>query len=249
MARGLGTRGRFAAAYLVLGAVVGVGVGSFLVLLQREGPQPPPPWSSWKPSSPTRELRALEIARHVGGSYRLLGGDQLAAIDVGGPTRQQKVRAIVIPTKAEPKTLADFQPYDESKSVVYTLCGAGANCTLPTGAASAASDSVLRREALELALYTFEYARAVDNVLVFVPPGPGEKKVKSTLFFHRDDLSSNLDKPLRKTLPQRQPPLPGQIASREQETVDTLTGTSLYSYIGIVTAKGFGKLLVIQPST
>jgi hypothetical protein len=248
VARGLGTRGRFALAYLALGAVVGIGVGSFLVLLQREGPQPPPPWSSWKPSAITRELRVLEIARHVGASYHLASGDQLAAVEVGGPTRDQKVRAIVVPTKPEPKTLADFQPYDESKSTVFTLCGSGANCTLPAGGASAASDTVLRREALELALYTLEYARPVDNVLVFVPPAPGEKKVKSTLFFHRDDLSGNLHKPLRKTLPQRRPPLPGEIATREQQTVEALTGTSLYSYIGIVTAKGFGKLLVIQPS-
>jgi len=43
MARGLGTRGRFAVAYLLLGAAVGVAAGGLIVLVERSGPQPAPP--------------------------------------------------------------------------------------------------------------------------------------------------------------------------------------------------------------
>ena len=65
MARSLSTRGRFAVSYLVLGAVVGVGIGSFFVLLRRDPPPPPPAWSSWRPTAADTNTRMLEIANHT----------------------------------------------------------------------------------------------------------------------------------------------------------------------------------------
>jgi hypothetical protein len=247
MARGLATRGRFAVAYLFLGAAVGTGLGAFIVLLERPGPKPPPAWSSWRPGSTSTNSEVLEIADHVGRSYLLPSGDQLTAVKVGGPLTNKRVKAIVVPTKAKPQTLADFKPYDKTKSTSFILCGAGRNCKISEGTPSQARGTVLRREALELALYTFEYTHGIDNVLVFVPPGPGEKRLTSTLFFHRSDLSGRLHHPLRTTLPHR-PPLPGRIGIKEQQTVNALTGSSLYRYIGIVTANGYGDLLVIKPA-
>jgi hypothetical protein len=246
MARGLGTRGRFAVAYLVLGAAVGTAIGTFIVLLQRPGPAPPPPWSSWRPAATSPSSQVLEIADHVGSAYLLPSGNPLAAVKIGGPAVGKNLRAIIVPTKSNPRTLADFDVYDKTKSVIFVLCGLGTNCKIPEGNASTARGTVVRREALELALYTFEYVKPIDNVLVFVPPGPGQKKLTSTLFFRRGDLSSNLKHPLRTTLPDR-PPLPGQIAAREKQTVDELAST-LYRYVGILSANGFGRVLVIQPS-
>jgi hypothetical protein len=247
MARSLSTRGRFAVAYLALGAAVGTGIGAFVVLLQRPAPTPPPAWSPWQPATTSLDSQVREIADHVGRTYRLPSGDQLTAVRVGGPLADQSVKAIVVPTKSQPKTLSDFKPYDKSESVLFILCGSGKNCKISEGSPSQARGTVLRREALELALYTFEYTDGVENVLVFVPPGPGEKRLTSTLFFHRSDLSSHLKRPLRTTLPHR-PPLPGRIAAKEQQTVDALTGSSIYRYVGIVTANGYGDLLVIKPA-
>jgi hypothetical protein len=51
-----------------------------------------------------------------------------------------------------------------------------------------------------------------------------------------------LKSPLRKTLPQAQPPLPGRIVPREKQTVDDLTGKQLYDYLGVSQ-----NLVVIQP--
>jgi hypothetical protein len=246
VARGLGTRSRFAIAYLLLGAAVGAGAGGFLVLVRRPGPQPPPAWSAWRPAATALSAQVLEIADHVGSSYRLPSGDQLTAVKVGGPSDGKGVRAILIPNTPNPKTLADFQRFEKSKSIIFVLCGGGTNCKIAEGTASKARGTVIRREALELALYTLEYARPIDNVLVFVPPGPGEKTLTSTLFFRRGDLSSHLKNPLRTTLPHRAP-LPGRIAATEQATVDALTVSSLYRYVGILPAKGYGNVMVIQP--
>jgi hypothetical protein len=246
MARSLSTRGRFALAYLVLGAAVGTGIGTFIVMLQRPGPKPPPPWSSWRPGATAVSDRVVQIADHVGSRYRLPSGSQLAKVRIGGPANGKNLLAIVIPNIPKPQTLADFQRYDWNKSVVYVLCGSGENCKIGEGTASQARGTVIRREALELALYTFEYADPIDNVLVFVPPGPKEKRLTSTLFFRRSDLSSSLDKPLRKTLPHRAP-LPGRVAATERATVDRLAG-KLYTYAGILSTNGYGSVLGIVPT-
>ena len=231
MARRLSTRGRLAVAYLSLGAAVGVGIGMFIVLLQRPGPTPPPPWSSWRPAASSLNSQLLEIAKHVGESYRLPSGDQLAAVKVGGTQGGQDLQGIAVLNKGQPQTVD--QQYDKNQTAFYILCGAAKNCGISEGKPSRARGTVLRREALELALYTFEYAHPIENVLVFFPPSPGEKSLSSTLFFHRDDLSNHLERPLRATLPQVQPPVPGKILPREEETVDDLTGSQLYHYLGI----------------
>jgi hypothetical protein len=247
MARSLSTRGRFAVAYLVLGAAVGAAVGGFIVLVERHGPLPPPTWSSWKPQSATQSARLQEIASHVGREYRLASGNPLARVTLGGPDTAtgKNLKAIVIPAKPKVSTLADFDRFDKSKSAIFVLCGLSTNCKIDEGQPTKARGAVVRREALELALYALRYNDPLDNVLVFVPPGPGEKRFTSTLFFHRDDLKSRLYDPLRTTLPY-QAPEPGQFPKQEQATVDELTGSVLYKYVGVVTANGYGNVLVIQ---
>jgi hypothetical protein len=249
VARSLNTRSRFLVAYLVLGAAVGVGIGVFIVLLERPGPAPPPPWSSWKPPASSTVLRTKQIAVHVGNGYRLASGHPLNRIVIGAPGQSQNtVRAIGIQKTLQPKSLNDFELYDQNKSVMYVLCGAGKGCKITEGKASTARGTVLRREALELALYTLKYTSAIDNVVVFVPPGPGETKLSNAFFFRRTELSSELDHPLRTTLPQRRPPLPGRISATEKATVDTLTGDKLYRYLGLANASNFGQVVVLQPA-
>ena len=83
---------------------------------------------------------------------------------------------------------------------------------------------------------------------MFVPPGPEETKLSNALFFRRQDLSSELDHPLKSTLPQSRPPLPGQITAREKATVNTLTIDRLYRYLGLANATNFGQVVVLQPA-
>ena len=244
MARSLSTRSRFAVAYLILGATVGAALGGLIVLVDRPGPQPPPPWSAWQPQASNETLRLQQIATHVGDEYTLPSGDPLTAVRIGGPATGKNLKAILIPTKPKPTTLADFDRFDESKSAIFLLCGLAGNCKI-SGQPTAERGAVIRREALELALYTMRYDNPIDNVLIFVPPGPGQTKITSTLFFHRSDLSSRLSHPLRTTLPHAAPQ-PDTFASSEKKTVDELTGSALYKYVGILTANGYGNVLVIS---
>ena len=241
MARSLGTRGRFAVAYLLLGTAVGVGIGGAIVLLQREGPHPGPPWSSWQPTATVTDSQVLEIAQHVGRTYKLQTGDQLVAVRVGGAQNGNNFGGVAIVKPNDPRSLdRSFKP---ENTAVFILCGDNPQtCAITEGKPSVARGTVLRREALELALYTMEYAHPIDNVLVFFPPANSEKKLSSTLFFSRDDLSSSLHHPLRNTLPQRTPPLPGKIVPSEEKTVNDLTASALYHYLGIAQ-----DVIVIQP--
>jgi hypothetical protein len=247
VARALGNRSRFLVAYLALGATVGAALGAFIVLARRPGPAPSPPWSTWRPGANSLSAQMLEIADHVGRSYHLSSGDQLTAVKVGSPAGGRALRAIGVPTTSQPQSLDDFDLYRQNESVIYVLCGDGNNCNITEGKPSGARGAVLRREALELALYTLKYAQPIDNVLVFFPPAPGKKKLTRTLFFHRGNLESPLKHPLRRTLPQARPPLPGRINPSEERAVDDLTGETRYEYVGIFNAPDFGRMLVVTP--
>jgi hypothetical protein len=245
VARGLGTRGRFAVAYLLLGAAVGVALGGLVVLVQRSGPQPAPPWSSWQPTTTSTSSRVFEIAQHVGQLYHLPTGDQLVAVKIGGSENQKNFGGVAIVKPDDPRTL-EQGPFDPEKTAVFILCGDNQKtCAITQGKPSVARGTVLRREALELALYTMEYAHPIENVLVFFPPVKGENKLTSTLFFSRDDLSGSLKHPLRRTLPQAKGPLPGKISPREEKTVNDLTGSRLYNYLGLAQ----NVIVIQQPSS
>jgi hypothetical protein len=242
VARALTTRSRFLVAYLALAVVVGGALGTFIVLVQRPGPKPPPAWSSWQPGSTAVSSQLLEIADHVGSGYRLADGNPLAAVKIDN----RNLRSIVVSKTTKPKTQSDFNHYDRSSTAIFILCGLGQNCKAE-GTPTTAEGTALRREALELALYTMEYSHPIDNVLVFFPPVADEKTFSATLFFHRTDLKGSLDHPLRRTLPQANPPLPGQIQPAEKQTVDDLTRQTYYHYIGTSNVQGYGNVVELLP--
>jgi hypothetical protein len=240
MARPLGHKGRFAVAYLLLGAAVGAGLGAFVVLLQRPGPKPPTPWSAWKPTPATIGATAQQIASHIGSSYKLGNGTQLARVRLEAPpSASADVEAIALANGSALQGL-----YDPGKTILYTLCGDSQGCALQ-GTPTIGRGDVLRRETLELALYTLKYTPS-DGVAIFYPPGSGEKAPTNVFFFARDDLKSQLKNPLRRTLPQSLPPAPGRIKRSELDTIDQLTNGHRYSF-GVQTAGGGRRVLVLQP--
>jgi hypothetical protein len=253
-ARRLAYRNRFGFLYVLLAVVAGAGVGAFLVLVGRGGPDPAPAWSSWEPTGST-ERRAAQVAEHVTTPYRLPSGNQLAAATYAGPpTGQgadgtlQQVRALaVLPDTTGGRAEADdIATVDARGTIMYTLCGLGDGCSIPEGEPTVARGQLLRREALELALYSFTYLEGVDSVLVLLPPRP-DGKAAAAVFLERSDLRTELGRPLVDTLPATIPPGIGDIPQEERRVIDRTTLDRLYTYRYLQAQDG-SPVLVLAPA-
>ncbi len=125
---------------------------------------------------------ATQIADYVA-SYRTSASQQLDVVSLmslgnaetaadGGTTSGMLVAVNSSSTGSESLSLLG------GKTVAYNLCGLGtSDCTLP-GTPSANRLLLLRREALELALYTFKYLHNTQNVIAVLPPGRTEPRLE-----------------------------------------------------------------------
>ncbi len=230
-----GYRGRFLALYIVLALGAGLAVGAFVMLLFRPAAGPAPAWSAWRPTgSETAEVR--QIADQVAKKYRADSGRQLVAAipsvpKVTGSSGDVPVSAIAVrpDTSTGKKEENQIDIIPASNSYQYILCGLGTNCSIKGGKPSVARHALLRREALELALYTFKYVHDIDSVSVFLPPRPDGASSATSVFLRRSDLSSELSRPLTATIGAATPKI-GKMSKRELALVNRITEPRLYSY-------------------
>jgi hypothetical protein len=214
---------RFGVAYFVLAAVVGAAVGTFIVLSGRSDPVETK-WSAWEPEA-KGGFAVQEIATHVGAQYRLDERQLLVAIP-GPPSIDNGEGRIAIRGVAMRAPLVrsedDFAFVPTTDGLMFLLCGGGTpRCSLP-GQATQARGRLVRRQALELALYTFKYVDGIDSVLTFMPPASGSEDTHA-IFFRRADLSAQLDRPLGETLRTRTKVQPADLDPIEGGVVDRLT--------------------------
>ena len=226
-------RFRFGMIYILLAALVGAGLGAFVVLASRPAPPQEAAWSSWRPEGRANGY-PVEIAEHVGAQYRLPSGKQLVGV-LAGPAEVQElpIRAVVIQHDASTPTKEDdVEVIEVGNSVMYNLCGVGQKCSIAEGQPSQERARLLRREALELALYTFKYVEDVDSVITLLPfnlgdPSTEEDDTSTALFLEKKNFSRELSAPLTKTLSGKAKlkldPVEGQV-------VDTLTRPNHYLY-------------------
>jgi hypothetical protein len=120
-------------------------------------------------------------------------------------------------------------------------------CSIASGQPSEARHLLLRREALELALYTFKYAGTVNSVVVFLPPPPGGETASTVAFFRRRDLGPELARPLSETLTPQTPGV-GQISRKETATLNRITRKRIYQYDYTQSQDG-GAILLLDPVT
>jgi hypothetical protein len=241
-------RKRFLVVYGLLGLVLGAAVAGLVILLVKPGQSPETVWSSWKPEGDESTL-TQEIADHVARSYLLPSGQQLVGVQAA-PLRIQDVPIGAIAIRRAPPAGSVQIPVDifeSTDSVVYIMCGFGESCSIPEGTPSPERLRLLRREALELALYTFHYVDDKDSVVAFLPPAPGDEATLA-LFFRRGEFEPELDKPLRLTLPAATPPLPEQIAPGEVATIDRLTVATMFRYEFQQLQDGTAVLVLNDPS-
>jgi hypothetical protein len=250
-ARSAAYRSRFAIVYVTLGLVAGVGAAAFVVLMAREDPPPPAKWSAWQPTgSDTAQVR--QIADRVAKGYHLNGGQQLVAAlasppKVSSASGDVPVSAIAIrpDTSTGKKEESEIDILPTTHSLQYILCGLGTNCSIKIGTASEARHALLRREALELALYTFKYVHGIDSVSIFLPPRPDGKTTPTSVFLKKSDVRPELSKPLDDSIGSPTPTI-GSMPKRELALVNRITEPRLYSY-EYQQAQDGGAVLVYAP--
>jgi hypothetical protein len=253
-ARRLVYRGRFAAFYFVLAVVAGAGVGALIVLVGRGSPAPAPPWSEFEPTG-SSERRAAQIGEHVSGLYRLPSGNALAAVTYAGPPTvtgpdgaifQVQAIAVTADTSGGREEADEVDSFPAGNTVMYTLCGLGEACSIPEGKASVERGQLLRREALELALYSFNYIGNVNSVLALLPPR-ADGNAATAVFLERGDLGPELGRPLGQTLTAPLTPGVGEIQPDEQRVVDRVTRSRIYSY-SYLQAQDGSPVMVLAPA-
>lgn len=252
-ARRVAYRGRFTVLYFVLAVLAGAAIGTFVVLLQRGSPAPAPPWSEWKPEG-SAERRAAQIGDRIPDTYRLPSGRQLATVTYVGPPTVTgpdgtafQVRALAVrPNISRGQAEADdIDTVNASGTLMYNLCGLGNRCSIPEGKASNARGALLRREALELALYTFRYVDRVQSVLVMLPPRP-DGQTSTAVFLERSDLRPQLARPLERTFTAPLTPGVGELNGDELAIVERLTRPRLYAF-SYLQAQDGSPIMVLSP--
>jgi hypothetical protein len=143
----------------------------------------------------------------------------------------------------------DIDVFDGDGVASYALCGIGNSdqCAITTGTPSNDRFTLLRRQALELSLYTLKYVDEVKSVIVFMPPSPkGESN--GTIFLTRDDLAAELRRPLSELLPSRAASV-GSLDELEEGHVLRLTQPRTYAFQFQAAPNGSPILVLTPPST
>jgi hypothetical protein len=260
----------------VTAALVGVAIGALVIavavlLTGSHSSGSSRPWSEWSP--PDQGIAGeREIAAEVSPFYRATPASQLAVVTVQNVSGSAASAAASSGTNSSSAglQLALRDPNTGSLSAVsgntavYNLCGLGPNCSIAVGTPSAARLLLLRREALELSLYTLKYINGIDNVVAILPPGrttataqlsskppaPGKTARSSPIdlavVFQRAELQPYLSRPLRETLPEPLPPTVSDMPSaREAELVSVLTGEALFQQ-QLIQAQDGSNVLVLS---
>ena len=226
-------RRRFLVIYGLLADVLGVAVAGLVVFAGRSI-NPAPKWSAWKPSGGGLGA-AKQIAAEVSKGYRLPGGGQLADVIAGAPlapvvsgstTLSIPIHYLAVHGKTHSSD--KLFPVSSTDSVVYSLCGLGASCSISPGKPTVQRATLVQREILELALYTFKYAGGIKNVIAFMPPVAG--KPTYVVYLQKSDLIPELRTPLTQTLAAKTP-LPSTILAREVRTVKTTTSSRVFGVV------------------
>jgi hypothetical protein len=228
------------------GALVAVGIaalaGIAILVIGPSTTTPGPPWSPWKPSSSGIQ-GATEIATHVAPEYRDQG-KQLVNIDANDLSF--KGVPLTVALRTAPEQGGNIQIHDE-KGVLYQLCGLGPSCAIDHGKASTERGLLLRREGLELALYTFRYLGDVKQVVVLIPPVKGKAQTVA-LYFRRDEVKAELARPLTSSLVPKAPTVASVTLSPDAALVDQATDEP---YLFTLNGSSFnnGGFLVLEPYT
>jgi hypothetical protein len=250
----------------VTAALVGIAIGAIgvavAILAGDHSGGPQEKWSSWTPPD-NGVAGERDIANSVAPLYRATSASQLAVVTVQNFSDTGTGTQVALRSPSD-GTLSALG----GTTAVFNLCGLGPNCAIAAGKPSADRLLLLRREALELSLYTFKYVHNVTNVVSILPPGhavtvttakltakppekAGSKSKAAPLYmavaFQRRSLQPFLNRPLHDTLPEQIPPTPTSIGQApEAELVSVLTAQALFKQ-QVIQAQDGSNVLVLDP--
>jgi len=253
------SRRKFAIAYLMLAAVVGVAVGLVIVFTtgnDKDSSTKAAPWSSWAPQA-TGTLGVREIARHVSGRYHLQSGALLTSV-VAGPMEIESsqgpipVSAILVRSGTAGVPQERIDVVFPQSGVFYQMVGAGANRSIP-GQPTVVRGQLVLREALELALDTFRYLPQSDYVLAFMPPPAGVTQdsplFNRVVFLPRSALTPELRTTLERALPPGEVSMtPKSLTPAQVNKIEMLTAGRVFHY-DFQQAADQSVLVVLSPVT
>jgi hypothetical protein len=243
-------------------AVIALAIAVVAATHGRSGSAPAAQWSPWSPPDGGTQ-GARDIADYIGPLYRATPADQLAVITVvnlessaaANAAEQAATNGTAAPTQSglqvavRPSASSTQISLLNGNTVAYNLCGIGGkNCAIGAGKPSTDRLLLLRREALELALYTFKYVSGTQNVVAILPPGrttqttgtlskspptsdaTSSKPVDIAVLFVSAELSPFLKQPLSEIMPETETPTVAQMASApEAQLVSEVTSRGLFS--------------------
>ncbi len=189
-------RFRTATAVLV-GCAIGATLIAITVAFSSSSPSRSPgatgqAWSSFAPAQ-SGALGAREIADYVAPAYRITPLNQLSVVTVvnlesasaaaaaasaatNGTASAPSASPSGLQVAVHPSPTSSAVSLLPGTTIGYDLCGIGKDCAISVGTPSANRLLLLRREALELALYTFRYLHSVQYVVAILPPGHAERQ-------------------------------------------------------------------------
>jgi hypothetical protein len=199
--RGLVYGRRFTVAYMLLLVLFGGVVALFTYMAARPDSGR---WGAFEPRG-DRLARARSIANEVSRQY-MLNGQQMAVVTAQPPIVENvPIDAIAIARNTSRGVGGGYISIDPAASTLfYVFCGRAAGCAMP-GEPTLERGRLLRRQSLELALYTFKYMDDVDSVVTLLPPPRGGQGVSPAVYLRKRFLADELEKPLSKTLPGKPP--------------------------------------------
>ena len=254
---------RFSLAYTLLIVLAVLGVGALILVLVRPKAAPAPPWSKFKPSGSHLAMER-QIATQVSSEYKDSPTSQLVSVFPGplqatqfvqgnSGTQSVQVPISLVAVQADASKgkheEGDYTFFDPKSTVAYAMCGIGdsrQNCGVVT-TTGASPAGMLRREALELALYTLKYVPNTNAVIAYLPPPGDPQKAAKAMLIARKDVQPNLRLPLRRTLKPQQVILGSGLPDGGH--VGELTASRIYTS-NYQTLPGNGtSALVLTPAT
>ena len=204
-------------------------------------------WGTFQPAGLTQD-RIQQIALHVSATYRTPAGHQLVSVSASIPPVYQndlKITQYILSYNDGGQTNYQAVPIS-SNNVLYEMCGLGPRCSIDSGKATSARLRLLRREALELALYTFHYTgRRVGR---HVPAAEEGRAAAVGVPLPADAVRAAGDprEAADAILSEPTPPPAAAIPATEAATIDGITEPDLYRFHYTSDQQG-GVLLVFDP--